>query len=103
MFSVLLKILSCQSVPPKSFPQSACPTLRYILPEFSCSSPLRRFIRTKFPTNCEAHLAESFFQTRSSGKTAGYKTLTHNTTAKHNKTDMYNKKDLFITFIKKNL
>ena len=26
----------------KSFPQSARPTLRYILPEFGCRSPLRR-------------------------------------------------------------
>jgi len=26
----------------KSFPQSASPTLRYILPSFGCRSPLRR-------------------------------------------------------------
>ena len=32
----------CQSVFEKSFPQSARPTLRYILPEFGCRSPLRR-------------------------------------------------------------
>ena len=31
-----------QSVPEKSFPQSASPTLRYILPSFGCLSPLRR-------------------------------------------------------------
>ena len=61
------------------------------------------FIRTKFSTNCDAHLAESFLGARSSGKTAGYKTLRHKMTAKYNKTDIYNKKDLFITFIKKNL
>ena len=49
----------------KSFPQSARPALQYILPEFGLRSPLRRPIWTKFPTNCDAHLAESFFQTRS--------------------------------------
>jgi len=49
----------------KSFPQSARLALRYILPEFRLRSPLRCFIRTKFPTNCDAHLAESLFQTRS--------------------------------------
>ena len=49
----------------KSFPQSARPALQYILPEFGLRSLLRCFIRTKFPTNCDAHLAESFFQTRS--------------------------------------
>ena len=47
-----------QSVFEKSFPQSARPTLRYILPEFSCRSPLRRLY-------CDIHLAESLFQTRS--------------------------------------
>lgn len=31
-----------QSVSEKSFPQSASPTLRYILPSFGCRSPLRR-------------------------------------------------------------
>ena len=31
-----------KSVLEKSFPQSARPTLRYILPEFGCRSPLRR-------------------------------------------------------------
>ena len=31
-----------QSVPEKSFPKSASPTLRYILPSFGCRSPLRR-------------------------------------------------------------
>ena len=30
------------SVSEKSFPQSASPTLRYILPSFGCRSPLRR-------------------------------------------------------------
>ena len=49
----------------KSFPQSARPALQYILPEFGLRSPLRRPIWTKFPTNCDAHLAESLFQTRS--------------------------------------
>ena len=32
----------CQSVFEKAFPQSARPTLQYILLEFSCHSPLRR-------------------------------------------------------------
>ena len=49
----------------KSFPQSARPALQYILPEFGLRSPLRRPIWTKFPTNCDAHLAENLFQTRS--------------------------------------
>jgi hypothetical protein len=49
----------------KSFPQSARPALQYILHEFGLRSPLRRPIWTKFPTNCDAHLAESLFQTRS--------------------------------------
>ena len=31
-----------RSVSEKSFPQSASPTLRYILPSFGCRSPLRR-------------------------------------------------------------
>ena len=35
-------IISTQSVSEKSFPQSASPTLRYILPSFGCRSPLRR-------------------------------------------------------------
>ena len=35
-------IISTQSVSEKSFPQSANPTLRYILPSFGCRSPLRR-------------------------------------------------------------
>ncbi|MFR7901343.1 MAG: DUF6783 domain-containing protein [Ruminococcus sp.] len=39
--------------------------MQYILPEFGLRSPLRRPIRTKFPTNCDAYLAESLFQTRS--------------------------------------
>ena len=43
----------------KSFPQSARPALQYILPEFGLRSPLRRPIWTKFPTNCDAYLAES--------------------------------------------
>ena len=33
---------SALSVSEKSFPQSASPTLRYILPSFGCRSPLRR-------------------------------------------------------------
>ena len=49
----------------KSFPQSARPALQYILPEFGLRSPLRRPIWTKFPTNCDAYLAENLFQTRS--------------------------------------
>ena len=44
----------------KSFPQSARPTLRYIFPEFSCRSPLRRHIRAKSSTNCDVHLAKAF-------------------------------------------
>ena len=47
-----------QSVFEKLFPQSARPTPRYILPEFSCRSPLRRLY-------CDIHLAENLFQTRS--------------------------------------
>ena len=35
-------IASNSSVSEKSFPQSASPTLRYILPSFGCRSPLRR-------------------------------------------------------------
>ena len=46
----------------KSFPQSARPALQYILPEFGLRSPLRRPIWTKFPTNCDAYLAEIFFK-----------------------------------------
>ena len=52
----------------KSFSKSALPILWYILPEFSCrNSRYDALIRTKSPTNCDAHLAESLFQTRSSG------------------------------------
>lgn len=47
-----------QSVFEKLFPQSARPIPRYILPEFSCRSPLRRLY-------CDIHLAENLFQTRS--------------------------------------
>ena len=36
------KELSTWSVSEKSFPKSASPTLRYILPSFGCRSPLRR-------------------------------------------------------------
>ncbi|WP_334300739.1 DUF6783 domain-containing protein [Blautia sp. MSJ-9] len=36
------------------------------MPEFGCRSTLRRLIRTKSPTNRDAYLAESLFQTRSS-------------------------------------
>ncbi len=36
-----------------------------ILPEFGCRSRYGALIRTKSPTNCDAHLAESLFQTRS--------------------------------------
>ena len=55
-----------QSVFGKSFPQSACPTLRYILPEFGCrSSPLRRFHPNKIShklwrTSCEKHFSNTF-------------------------------------------
>ncbi len=59
------------SVFEKSFPQSARPTLRYISPEFGCRSPLRRPHPAKSPTNCDAHLAESLFQTRSTGTDSG--------------------------------
>ena len=49
--------------------ESARPTLRYILPEFGCRGPVvarcDALIRTKPPTNCDAHPAESPFQTRS--------------------------------------
>ena len=44
-----------QSVFEKLFPQSARPTPRYILPEFSCRSPLRRLY-------CDIHLAENLFK-----------------------------------------
>ena len=40
----------------KLFPQSARPTLRYILPEFGCRSLLCALIRAKSPTNCDVHL-----------------------------------------------
>ena len=53
-----------QSVFEKLFPQSARPTPRYILPEFSCRSPLRRLY-------CDIHLAENLFQTRSIGNYYG--------------------------------
>ena len=55
-----------QSVFEKSFPQSARPTLRYILPEFGCrSSPLRRFHPNKIShklwrTSCEKHFSNTF-------------------------------------------
>ena len=63
MFKIAKSIF--ESMFEKSFPQSARPALQYILPEFGLRSPLRRPIWTKFPTNCDAHLAESLFQTRS--------------------------------------
>ena len=49
----------------KSFPQSARPTLRYIFPNSVDVARYDALIRAKSPTNCDAHLAESFFQTRS--------------------------------------
>ena len=46
--------------------QDAHPNLQYILPSFSCRSPrYAALIQAKSPANCDAHLAESIFQTRS--------------------------------------
>ena len=42
IFFQLFWCFARQSVFEKAFPQSARPTLQYILPEFSCRSPLRR-------------------------------------------------------------
>ena len=62
------------SVSEKSFLQSAHLNLRYILPSFGWRSPclhsvgVARYaalIQAKSPANCDAHLAESIFQTRS--------------------------------------
>ncbi len=66
----------------KSFPQSARPALQYILPEFGLRSPLRRPIRTKFPTNCDAHLAESLFQTRSKKEATEKRVIGHGVNSK---------------------
>ncbi|WP_347708924.1 DUF6783 domain-containing protein [Ruminococcus sp. 1001275B_160808_F8] len=47
------------------------------MPSFSRRSPLRRPQSDKSPTNCEVHLAESLFQTRSR---ACFKHILDNTT-----------------------
>ncbi|RHS67947.1 hypothetical protein DW958_00465 [Ruminococcus sp. AM46-18] len=41
------------------------PTLRDISPESVAVARYGALIRAKYPTNCDAHLAESLFQTRS--------------------------------------
>ncbi|RHS70351.1 hypothetical protein DW953_17900 [Ruminococcus sp. AM45-2] len=43
------------------------PTLRDISPESVAVARYGALIRAKYPTNCDAHLAESLFQTRSNG------------------------------------
>ncbi|MFR8311635.1 MAG: DUF6783 domain-containing protein [Ruminococcus sp.] len=57
-----------QSLFEKSFPHSASPHFAGDFTRISVAvaSPLRRpNRRAKFPTNCDAHLAEILFQTRS--------------------------------------
>ena len=53
-------------MPTKSFQQSARPTLRLICLGSAYVVRYDALIRTKSPTNCDAHYAESLFQTRSS-------------------------------------
>jgi len=72
-------ILLCWSVFENSFPPTARPTLRYIWPSFGQRSPLRLphsgqishiilDISSPRSLNCDAHLTESIFQTRSSSQ-----------------------------------
>ena len=54
-----------QSVFEKSFPQSARPLCSIFCPNSVAVARYGAFIRTKSSTNCDARLAESFFQIRS--------------------------------------
>ncbi|WP_334304067.1 DUF6783 domain-containing protein [Blautia faecis] len=49
----------------KSFPNLHAPLCVIFRPNSVVVAPYGAFIRAKSPTNCDVHLAESFFEARS--------------------------------------